>query len=129
MADSAPGDRPDSQPLPLARTPSAAERERVVEQLSQAFAQDLLPLEEFERRVALAYRVESPGDLRALTVDLVAPAPTSGAMTPATSQRIGAVLSNMERRGMQVVPARLEVRAFLANVELDLARARLSSPV
>jgi hypothetical protein len=127
MADSPRDDRSDS-PLPLDRSITPAERERVVEQLSAAFAHDVVQLDEFERRVGLAYSAASPSELRALTQDLAlqsaVPAPIAGALT-----RVGATLGNVERRGAQVIGQRLEVRAFMANVELDLARARLTSPV
>lgn len=128
MPDSPPPE--GSGPLPLARTLTPAERERVVEQLTQAFAHDLVALDEFERRVALAYSAATPAELRSLTADL---APSGGAsVVPASSEpvrRIGGVLTNVERSGPQVLPSRLEVRAFLANVELNLTHARLTAHV
>jgi len=125
MADS----RSDG-PLPMARQITPAERERVVEQLSAAFAHDLVPLDEFERRVALAYQAATPAELRGLTDDLGS-GPASAVPVPAAEamQRVGAVFSNVERRGAPVLAQRLEVRCLMANVELDLARARLTSSV
>ena len=130
MADSHSGDR-SGGPLPLARQITPAERERVVEQLSAAFAHDLVAMDEFERRVALAYQASSPQELRGLTEDLgpASSASTAPVPTSQTMQRVRAVLSSIERRGAQTVGPRLEVRAFMANVELDLALARLTAPV
>ncbi len=117
-------------PLPMARQITPAERERVIEHLSAAFAHVLVAMDEFERRVGLAYSASTPSELRALTADIGAgaaqavPVPAVEAM-----RRVGAVLSNVERRGAVVLAHRLEVRCFMANVELDLAHARLTSPV
>lgn len=47
-----------------------SEREVVIAQLSESFAQDRLSLGEFEHRVAAAYRATTVADLTALTVDL-----------------------------------------------------------
>jgi len=125
-----PEERGPDRPLPLARALTPAERERTIEQLTVAFAHDLVPLDEFERRVALAYSAASPAELRALTDDLAMPAP-GAAVAPVAGamQRVGGVLANVERRGAQVIGPKLDVRSFLANVELDLTRARLSAPV
>lgn len=130
MADASRPDPSDS-PLPLARALSPAERERVVEQLSEAFANDVVGMDEFERRVARAYAAASVAELRALTEDLAPGAP--GNLMPAVHEepvrRIGGVFTNIERSGPQVLPARLEIRAVLANIELNLTRARLTAPV
>lgn len=45
-------------------------RDSAVDALSEAFAQDVLSVEEFERRVELAHRAETPAELRALLEDL-----------------------------------------------------------
>lgn len=45
-------------------------REAAVDALAEAFAGDLIPLEEFERRVELAHRADTTAELRALLGDL-----------------------------------------------------------
>ena len=119
---------------------SAAERDAAVARLSAAFADDVIQMEEFERRTTLALRAGSAAELAALLADL--PAPPAGArpaVAPAsagkavarasTAHRIRAVFGNVERRGTQEIPARLEVRSVFGNVELDLAGANFTAEV
>lgn len=49
---------------------SGSLRDAAVDALSDAFAQDVLSVEEFERRVELAHRAETAAELRALLDDL-----------------------------------------------------------
>ncbi|UCC26445.1 MAG: DUF1707 and DUF2154 domain-containing protein [Gemmatimonadales bacterium] len=53
--------------------PTEALRQRAVDALSEAFAQDLISVEEFERRVELAHRADSMEALRKLLDDLPRP--------------------------------------------------------
>ena len=46
------------------------ERERVIQLLSEHFANDRLSLDELEARMDLAYKASSVGDLQRLTADL-----------------------------------------------------------
>lgn len=107
------------------------QREEIVRQLSHQFAADRLTLEELERRLDLVYKASSPADLAALTADLPAfPSPLSPSALPAGGRALGvhavmttrvrAILANVERGGPMEIPSRLEVRATLGNVELDL---------
>lgn len=50
-------------------------RERVLEQLSDAFTKDLIGLDEFEKRVDEAYSRRAPDELLALVSDLTPLAP------------------------------------------------------
>jgi len=45
-------------------------REAAIDRLCEAFADDRLPMEEFERRLELAHRAETTGELRELLSDL-----------------------------------------------------------
>ena len=105
-------------------------REAAVARLSAAFAYDVLPMEEFERRVGEVYRVATPGDLAELLGDLPPDAAAEHsvagrALVPAQpiGGRIGALFSNVERSGRLSVPSRLRIRAVFGNVELDLRDA------
>lgn len=113
-----------------------SEREVVIAQLSESFAQDRLSLGEFEHRVAAAYRATTVADLTALTVDLtdrtdlaagtrVAQSPYAG--TSMMVGRVSAIWGNVERRDAGSVPLYLELQAIVGNVELDL-RAALFAP-
>ena len=60
-----------------APTPSAALepiRQKVIDQLCERFAEDVLLVSEFERRVDLAHKATTPSDLAALLSDLPQPA-------------------------------------------------------
>src|SRR5688500_19056327 len=89
-----------------------AQRETVVERLSSAFAHDVIEVDEFERRVAEAYRAATRGDLVRLTADLPpsaahiagVPATSAGAESPAPLPvRIKGVFSSVERGGFVAV--------------------------
>jgi hypothetical protein len=54
--------------------PSDEARQRVVDALCEAFAEDLVSVEEFERRVETAHQTASDAELRALLSDLPRPA-------------------------------------------------------
>lgn len=109
------------------------QRDLVVQRLSDQFAADRLTLEEFERRLDLAYQAQSPAELAALTADLSPlTAVTTSALGRHTGLRTGdpevtrefrAALGSLERSGPMDLPARVEVGARFANVELDLSGA------
>ncbi|HVY26921.1 MAG TPA: LiaF domain-containing protein [Polyangiaceae bacterium] len=115
-----------------ARLAVAAAREQVLEQLSDAFAQDELGLDEFEARVDGAYQAATEEGLRALVKDLTPAAfaaPTSSGATTALAvpgervKRVMAVLGNVERRGRFRLASGYQVLSVLGNVELDLRDA------
>ena len=114
------------------------EREAVVARLSAAFAQDVLPLEEFERRVTEVYRAASPAALARLTEDLpggstAASSGVSGGRALVQARpmatRVVAIFSSVERTGRVAVPPRLEIRSLFGNVELDLRDAEFGPGV
>jgi hypothetical protein len=101
------------------------DRDFVVHQLSEHFAADRISVEELERRLDLVYNAASPQALAAITADLppIVHLPTARVGRGAPFQRIKALLSNVERGGLMDVPSRLDIRATLGNVELDLRDA------
>ena len=123
LASMEPKDIGALQPLP-----TSADREAIIARLTDAYANDVLDLDEFERRASAAYAERSPQALAVLTADLPEPAPgraPHGAVTPADEgmHDISAFLASVERSGMTSVPRRLTVRATIGSVELDLSRA------
>ncbi len=123
------------------RPPSGEERDATVERLSMAFATDILPMEEFERRMSDVYRAASSADLVRLTADLplirvpasmvepVAAAQRLPGTAVALSTRISATFSSFERAGELDVPERLEIHALFGSVVLDLRRGRFQPGV
>jgi len=116
----------------------ADERERVIQQLSEHFANDRLSLDELESRMELAYKAGSIGDLQRLTADLPSasalpvPAPSAAEEVPALApdrDRIFAVMSETSRRGAWVVPQRLDLLAVMADTTIDLTQAALPTGI
>ncbi|NNF12025.1 MAG: hypothetical protein HKN72_02300 [Gemmatimonadetes bacterium] len=99
--------------------------------LTSAFADDAIPVDEFERRVAEVYRAENPVVLKAITEDLprtaagsaVRPFDPPGSIARRPVQRVQSVLSSVERRVPGPMPERLDVRAVMGSLEVDLRRA------
>lgn len=122
---------PDSRAL--TQLPTAEEREHAVKLLTAAFAEDTIPVAEFERRVAEVYAVQSSTALQETTRDLpAAPAEGSGVPAPVDqpsaiarrpSQQLNCVLSSVERRLDGPMPERLAAKSIVGSLELDLRRA------
>jgi hypothetical protein len=103
-------------------------RERAIAQLSDAFANDLIRMEEFERRLTVVHRANSVTDIAQTVSDMNDPAPAT-ALAPAPrspmvavehdAQSVVAVFAGVERRGPWTLPRRLEVFAIMGGVVLD----------
>lgn len=128
-----------SSPSPEQRPVSLAdERERVIQQLSDHFANDRLSLDELEARMELAYKAASMGDLQRLTADLpsAAAAPVPAALPaeelPALGpdrERVYSVMSETSRRGPWLVPQRLDLVALMSDTTIDLTQATLPTGI
>ncbi len=110
-------------------------REQAIAQLSDAFAHDLIEVEEFERRVTLAHRASSVSEVVETVSDLTAAAP-SAALVPASarvpvlasereSHNLVAIFGGVERRGPWTLPRRLQAFAILGGIVLDFREALL----
>lgn len=103
------------------------QRDAVAKRLSEQFAADRLSLDELERRLDLLYQARSPADLSALTADLPAPvamaSPAVRGSHGVVTRSIRTVLGNVTRSGAMELPALLDVRSVLGNIELDLRDA------
>lgn len=112
-------------------------REQVIARLSQCFADDILEVEELERRLDLAHAARTVADLDVLVADLGEP---TTALVPAAvtaiddptrvatkKQRV--IMSSLERRGRWSVPKQLQLRIFWGNAELDFRDASLQPGV
>ena len=113
-----------------------AERERVVQRLSNAFAADALALDQLEARMSLVWQARSLEDLAKLVDDLpasTAVAPAAAASTsvaePATSKTLLAVMGGVVRRGAWRVPQRIRALALMGGIHLDLREAVLTASV
>jgi len=126
---------PELRPAPL-RT----RRDEVIRDLSTAFAEDNLSIEEFERRLDVAHRATELTELNALVSDLrITPAQPSPvpALRPRTAapaeiaeeQNLVAIMGGVSRRG-QWTPARhTHFYALMGGAQLDFRDARLGPGV
>ena len=139
----------------MAQARELPERERTIDRLCEAFADDRLALDDFERRVALAHAATSPAELDGLLADLRRPT-TSGApqrVAEGTDERhpvpggdrarvptapphdladqnvVVAFLGGGERRGPWTVARTNWAIAVMGGVELDLREAVLAPGV
>ena len=124
---------PPPEHRPLASL--SEERERVIQQLSEHFANDRLSLDEMESRMELAYKASSIGELQRLTADLPSaqaaavpvPVPAEEALPAigADRERMFSVMSESSRRGAWLVPQRLDLLALMSDTTIDLTQATL----
>jgi hypothetical protein len=121
-------------------------RERVMDLLATYYARGALELEEYERRVEEATRVQSRGELEALVSVLPAlpPPAGSGSQAPAAgaaasedpaprlaegqvreSQTFASVFSSVWKRGEWYPARHTQAVAFFGSTSLDLRQARI----
>ena len=122
---------PEQHPVPSL----ADERERVIQQLSEHFANDRLTMDELETRLERVYKAGTIEELRRLTADLPAPttlAPVveSDAVVMAPDRdRVVAIMSETKRKGPWLVPQRLAIFALMADTTVDLTQATLPAGI
>ncbi|MFQ5537160.1 MAG: DUF1707 domain-containing protein [Gemmatimonadota bacterium] len=148
-SSSGPAQRGKSGPPPSPRA-----REAAIDALCESFAQDVLELEEFERRVDAVHRARTSEDLKRLLHDLPGeekspsrvhadPFPAPDSLRPSTDRRVPvdpggprparsfavACLSGTRRRGRWRPGRTTFAFAFCGGVELDLRDAVLGPGV
>jgi hypothetical protein len=113
-----------------------AVRDRVIAHLGDAFANGVLEVDEFERRVTLAHQSEVGPEIEALVRDL--PPPSVALATPAAPPRtlvpsrdvkargmVFSVMGGVQRQGSWSVPRHLDVVTVMGGAQLDFRQARL----
>jgi hypothetical protein len=116
-----------------------AAREQAIAELSDAFAHDLIEVDEFERRLTLAHRASSLSEIAQTTSDLSATVPAV-AIVPAAasvsalamgreSERVMAIFGGVERHGAWRVPSHMQASAVFGGMSLDFREAVLSMGV
>jgi hypothetical protein len=120
-------------------TLSDAHRERVVQLLSAAFANDRLSMEQLDERLSAVYRAQSQHELEMLLADPSDPARSlamegapSRVASPAVVADRGvamALMGGFQRKGPWIVPRHLKVVAVMGGGELDLRDAKLGPGV
>jgi hypothetical protein len=113
-------------------------RDRAIAQLSEAFAHDVIDVDEFERRITRAHAASTAIEIQ-ITVEDLPGASLPVAWTPAivplappandSVQRIRAVFGGVERHGTWTLPQRVEALALWGGMVLDFRDAVLSAGV
>ncbi len=105
----------DTQTTPA----GAATRQKAIDALCEAFAEDRIPVDEFERRVELAHRAETTQELRALLAGLPAaavPAPVAlEADDVGDAVELAAPTTYLTRRPTQA-PGQVRSTSFIAGI-------------
>ena len=124
---------PEQRPVPA---PSLGEaRERVIQLLSEHFANDRLSLDELESRMEAAYKATTAAELARLTNDLPAaaaaplPAPAVETLPMPDRERVYSVMSETKRAGAWLVPQRLDLVALMSDTTIDLTQATLPNGI
>ena len=104
---------------------SDADRERVIELLSEAAGDGRLTLGEHSERAERAYSARTLGELAALTADLAAA--SAQPIRLDTRKPVAGIFGRERRDGRWVVPERLAVSAIFGEVVLDMREALLQS--
>src|SRR5688500_2653194 len=116
------------------------QRTRVIDALTEHFAQDNLTMEELEQRLDQVYAASTTTALTAVLSGLPSLSPQSAASTVAQSapvraqegyesRTLFALMSGVTRRGHWVVPRTLNTIALMGGMELDFRSAQLTHPL
>lgn len=105
---------------------SDAEREAVVQRLSDQAASGRLTLDELEQRISSAYAATTRGELERLTADLPQQAAPPGRRLKPTKWVVS-VMGGAEKRGRWRVGERLTTLAIMGGNDLDLRHAEIDA--
>jgi hypothetical protein len=119
--------------------PVGAVRERVIQTLTDAFANDLISVAELEERLEKAYRATTADEAMALTAglqqrtapaDMVAAAADLPGMTLRSHrERFLSVFSSQSRRGVWTVPREMDAVGVFSDTTIDLTHATLPKDI
>lgn len=120
---------------PKAVVPVGAVRERVIQTLTEAFANDIISVAELEDRLERVYRATSAAEAEALIVGL---RPAPGASVTARGgppppvighdrdrERFSSIFSSQSRRGVWTVPREMDITCIFSDTTLDFSQATL----
>lgn len=119
-----------------AAVPVGVVRERVIQRLTDAFANDLISVAELEERLEKVYRATTAAEAEALIAGLVPVAGQAGLglaqraeqlpyQEEPRSERFLSIMSSQSRRGVWAVPRRLKTVALFSDTTIDLTHAML----
>jgi hypothetical protein len=118
---------------PKAVVPVGAVRERVIQTLTEAFANDVLTVAELEDRLERAYRATTAEEALAIVAGLPQrPLPgavelsvQTGVVGPRKRERMRSIMSSRARRGVWTVPREFYVTGVFSDTTIDFTNAAL----
>jgi hypothetical protein len=108
----------ERQPGP--HRPLAAEREAAVERIQSAYASEVIPYDDMERRLESVLTAPTGDEVLRMVADL--PAAVEGG-----TLKIEAINGRIKRRGAWKVPPRIRIVSAYGKVSLDLSHAQFDS--
>ncbi len=116
--------------------PTKIERNNVIERLEHSFAQNLLDIDVYEKRMEIAVNTASKRELLSLIEDLPAPTETNKQSSSFDMILLNlgeikdydvtlALLSGTTRKGLWYPPKRMKVVAIMGGVDLDYSQAQI----
>jgi hypothetical protein len=123
---------------PRAVVPVGVVRERVIQTLTNAFANDHLTVAELEDRLEKAYRATTADEALSLIAGLQQTASSPGPLVPhdelpTTTQRgrerFVSIMSSQSRRGVWTVPRQLSTVALFSDTTIDFTHASLPKDI
>ncbi len=124
-----PGEPVPPTPTPPALAepaPTPAQRQRAVDLLTRHYAADQLTDAELQARLDHVYQARSIAELNAMLAGLPV---TADAVPEVAPTRVRAIMSGQEQKLTGVLPRRLELKARMGYVELDLTGATFQEGV
>jgi hypothetical protein len=116
--------------------PVGAVRERVIQTLTEAFANDVLTVSELEDRLEKAYRATTAEEALSLIAGLpqrqsavAVGAPADGDSMAPPRERLTSIFSSQNRRGVWAVPRQLRVLGVFSDTTIDLTQAALPKDI
>lgn len=107
---------------------SDADRQQVVELLTEAATDGRLTVEEYTERSDAAYAAKTVGELTGLTTDLIGQRPNLPARTTEPEEMV-AIFGNESRKGHWVVPEHLRARSVFGDCHIEMQDAVLQHRV
>src|SRR5438128_2575164 len=103
-------------------------REQVISLLTLRFTDDVLDVDELDRRLDRAHSATSIAELDDLVADLDAPATPIAVVVRddpnrAAERKIWCVMSGLDRKGRWIVPRKMRVKIFWGGGRLDFREA------
>ena len=109
-------------------------RNKTIEHLKNAFVDDMLEQDDFEKRLAIAVNTKNKTDLKKIVEDLpeinhIQPPQSKDISITESESKILTVLGDIKRKGIWKSPKKMKVKTILGETTLDFTKAILSEKI